>query len=264
MAKKKLVENYTESEIEILKEGGYRLAKILQILGKNCIVGMRSKDLDIMAEKLVLEGGDIPVFKNYQPEGASYPFPASLCVSINDCVAHGIPGEEILKDGDVVSLDLGLRHNGLVVDSAVSVVVGEASSAEKKLIEVTKKALAIGLAQCVPGKRVNDVGIAIEKYVSSEGLKVVDILCGHAVGREIHSEPLIPHADYGPGGERILPGMVLAIEPHISLGTGQISLSQKDNWSYMSDDGCKTAQFEHTILVTDGAPLILTNIDKRD
>ncbi len=190
---------YTEAEINILKEGGKRLATILEYLAENCVSGMRAKDLDLLAEKKILENGDIPVFKNYKPHGASYPFPASLCVSINDVVAHGIPGEQILKDGDVVSLDLGLRHNGLVVDSAVSVLVGEGKAAaeysdEQKLLQVTRTALEIGIAQCVVGNRVNDVGIAIEKFIKTTGFSVVDILCGHAVGREIHSEPIIPHA----------------------------------------------------------------------
>lgn len=254
------LEKYSEKEIEILKEGGRRLAKILKILGENCVEGVQAKELDALAEKLILENGDIPVFKNYKPVGASYPFPASLCVSINEVVAHGIPKDEILKAGDVVSLDLGLRHNGLVVDSAISVLVkgdGDFSN-ELKLLEVTKKALQIGIDNCVVGNRVNDVGIAIEKYVASEGFNVVDILCGHAVGREIHSEPIIPHADYGPGGEKILEGMVLAIEPHISLGSGQISLSKKDAWAYIADDQAKSAQFEHTILVTAEKPIILT------
>jgi methionyl aminopeptidase len=173
---------YTEKEIEILKEGGRRLATILEMLAKNCVEGMRAKDLDLLAEKMILENGDIPVFKNYKPYGALYPFPASLCVSINDVVAHGIPGDQILKEGDVVSLDLGLRHNGLVVDSAVSVLVGEgnAFSEEKRLLEVTKKALEIGISKCTHGNYVQDVGIAIEEYVESEGFKVVDILrtCG--------------------------------------------------------------------------------------
>jgi methionyl aminopeptidase len=236
---------------------------------------MIAKELDQLAEKMILENGDIPVFKNYKPHGASYPFPASLCVSINDVVAHGIPKNEILKAGDVVSLDLGLRHGGLVVDSAISVLVAPRGATsmsfpgELQLLEVTKKCLEIGIAQCVVGNRVNDVGIAIEKYLNEENTKeenkknnlrfaVVDILCGHAVGREIHSEPLIPHADYGPGGERIKEGMVLAIEPHISLGSGEISLSPKDAWSYVADDGAVAAQFEHTILVTDKEPVILT------
>lgn len=252
---------YTEREIEILKEGGKRLASILEVLGENCVEGAVAREIDSLAEKMILENGDIPVFKNYRPSGAAYPFPASLCVSINDVVAHGIPKDEILKNGDVVSLDLGLRHNGLVVDSAITVLVGgqnEKFALEQKLLEVTKKALMIGIEKCVVGNRVNDVGIAVEKYVKSEGFTVVDILCGHAVGREIHSEPLIPHADYGPGGEKIKEGMVLAIEPHISTGNGQISLSKKDAWAYVADDGAKAAQFEHTILVTDKEPIILT------
>jgi methionyl aminopeptidase len=269
------MQKYTEKEIEILREGGKRLAHILEVLGENCVEGVRAKDLDLLAEKMVLENGDIPVFKNYKPKGAAYPFPASLCVSINDVVAHGIPKDEILKAGDVVSLDLGLRHAGLVVDSAISVLVAPTSSnpssgmrgtvpseqqffLEKKLLEVTKKALSIGIEKCVVGNRVNDVGIAIEKYVLSEGFTVVDVLCGHAVGREIHSEPLIPHADYGLGGEKIKEGMVLAIEPHISIGDGQITISSKDAWAYIADDGHKSAQFEHTILVTNAEPIILT------
>lgn len=260
------MQKYSAEEINILREGGRRLAHILEVLEQNCVEGMVASELDKLAEKMVLEGGDIPVFKNYKPRGASYPFPATVCVSINEVVAHGIPKNQILQKGDVVSLDLGLRHGGLVVDSAVSVVVGAAGAGEArprfaqelKLLEVTKKALEIGISQCVIGSRVNDVGIAIEKYVKQEGFTVVDILCGHAVGREIHSEPIIPHADFGPGGERIKEGMVLAIEPHISMGTGQISLSPKDAWSYVADDGAKAAQFEHTILVTSSKPVILT------
>lgn len=268
---------YTEKEINILQEGGKRLATILEVLGKNCVEGMVAKELDTLAEKMILENGDIPVFKNYQPVGAAYPFPASLCVSINDVVAHGIPNNQILQAGDVVSLDLGLRHEGLVVDSAISVLVPPSKGGqgdfllEHKLLEITKKCLQIGIAQCVVGKRVNDVGIAIEKFLNAENKKeenknnnfkfsVVDILCGHAVGREIHSEPIIPHADFGPGGEKFKSGMVVAIEPHISVGNGQISLSPVDDWSYVADDGAKAAQFEHTILITDGEPIILTTV----
>jgi methionyl aminopeptidase len=223
---------YTEKEIDILKEGGKRLATILEVLGKNCVEGMVAKELDMLAEKMILENGDIPVFKNYKPRGAAYPFPATVCISINDVVAHGIPKEQILKNGDVVSIDLGLRHNGLVVDSAISVLVKDKNTnddflIEEELLKITKQCLEIGIAQCVVGNRVNDVGIAIEKFLKGSEFKVVDILCGHAVGREIHSEPIIPHADFGPGGEKIKEGMVLAIEPHISMGNGQISLSAK-------------------------------------
>jgi methionyl aminopeptidase len=259
---------YSEKEIEILKEGGRRLAHILEVLGQNCVEGMVAKKLDELAEKMILENGDIPVFKNYKPYGAVYPFPASLCVSINDVVAHGIPNDQILKAGDVVSLDLGLRHNGLVVDSAISVLVHPSGGwvPEQKLLEVTKKALEVGIDKCRIGNDVNEVGKAIEKFVekfseeSGINFTVVDILCGHAVGKEIHSEPIIPHVDMGEKGGKIKEGMVLAIEPHISLGSGMISLSRKDAWSYLADDGAKAAQFEHTILVTKDGPVLLTKM----
>ena len=250
---------YTEQEIEILKEGGKRLAGILKYLGEQCKEGVTGKEIDALAEKKVLENGDIPVFKNYKPEGAHSPFPAAICISVNDVVAHGIPNDIYFKNGDVISLDLGFRHNELVVDSAITVIVGGGSAAAQKtnLILVTKKALEIGIQQCQVGKRVNDVGIAIEKYVVESGFNVVDVLCGHAVGREIHSDPQIPHADYGHGGEKFKEGMVVAIEPHISTGSGEVYLAS-DNWAYKTNDRSISAQFEHTILITKDGPIILT------
>lgn len=256
---------YTEEEINILKEGGKRLAGILELLGNECKEGVTGKQIDAMAERIILENGDIPVFKNYKPHGAKLPFPATICISINDVVAHGIPNETPFKNGDVISLDLGFRHNGLVVDSAITVVVGEgggggAAALKTKLLLVTKKALEIGIGQCRVGNRVGDVGIAIEKYVVEQGFNVVDILCGHAVGREIHSDPQIPHADYGRTGEgaiKFQEGMVVAIEPHISTGSGEVYLAS-DNWAYKTNDRSITAQFEHTVLITKNGPVILT------
>jgi methionyl aminopeptidase len=176
---------YSEDEVMILKEGGKRLREILEYLGKECKVGVTGKYIDELAEKKVLENGDIPVFKNYKPHGAQVPFPATICISANDVVAHGIPNDIPFKLGDVVSLDLGFRHDGLVVDSAITIIVGEENNnfpKERKLLDVTKKALEIGIQTCQVGKRVNDVGIEIEKYVVSQGFNVVDVLCGHAVG----------------------------------------------------------------------------------
>jgi methionyl aminopeptidase len=267
---------YTEEEVVILKVGGKRLRSILELLGKECREGVTGKEIDVMAEKIVLENGDIPVFKNYKPHGAQKPFPATICISVNDVVAHGIPNDFPFKNGDAISLDLGFRHEGLVVDSAISIIVGSdlgtplskgvdtsASevtgdfSKEQKLLDVTKKALEIGIQQCQVGNRVNAVGAAIEEYVVTQGMNVVDVLCGHAVGRKIHDDPQVPHADYGPGGPKIQEGMVLAIEPHISLGSGEVYLSS-DLWAYKTTDRAKTAQFEHTILVTKDGPIILT------
>lgn len=251
---------YTEAEVNILKEGGKRLAGILELLGNECKEGVTGKQIDSMAEKIVLENGDIPVFKNYKPHGAKLPFPATICISVNDVVAHGIPNETPFKNGDVISLDLGFRHNGLVVDSAITVIVGGGDLSKNKLLLVTKKALDIGIDQCRVGNRVGDVGIAIEKYVVEQGFNVVDVLCGHAVGREIHSDPQIPHADYGRTGEgaiKFQEGMVVAIEPHISTGSGEIYLTS-DQWAYKTNDKSITAQFEHTVLITKDGPVILT------
>lgn len=249
---------YSQEEVEILKEGGSQLRKILEFLGKECKEGVTGEYINELAEKLVKENGDEPVFKNYKPKGSKIPFPATICISVNDVVAHGIPNIIPFKNGDVVSLDLGFRHKGLVVDSAISIVVGGGDfKKEKKLLDVTRKALEIGINTCRPGARVNDVGIEIEKYVVSEGYNVVDVLCGHAVGRKIHDEPQVPHADYGRGGPKIEEGMVLAIEPHISWGSGEVYLSS-DLWAYKTNDRSKTAQFEHTILVSKDGPIILT------
>jgi methionyl aminopeptidase len=260
---------YTEEEVNILKEGGKRLAGILELLGNECKEGVTGKQIDAMAEKIVLENGDIPVFKNYKPHGAKLPFPATICISVNDVVAHGIPNETPFKNGDVISLDLGFRHNGLVVDSAITVIVGGAvplpmgegsGVGVNKLLLVTKKALEIGIDQCRVGSRVGDVGIAIEKYVVEQGFNVVDVLCGHAVGREIHSDPQIPHADYGRRGEgaiKFQEGMVVAIEPHISTGSGEIYLTS-DQWAYKTNDKSITAQFEHTVLISKDGPVVLT------
>jgi methionyl aminopeptidase len=160
------MQKYSEDEIKILKEGGKRLYDILNFLGEKCLPGVTGKEIDSMAEKMILENGDIPVFKNYKPYGAAYPYPATICISVNDCVAHGIPTEDIVfKEGDVVSLDLGFRHGGLVVDSAITVLVGlsEARKSEAfsrqydlelKLLECTKKALNVGIETCKPGNRV--------------------------------------------------------------------------------------------------------------
>ena len=256
--KKKNYDKYNEEEIINLKEGGAILHRILRDLEKEFVPGIKTIEIDVMAEKAILAAGCVPVFKNYKPVGAKYPFPASSCISINEEVAHGLPGERVIKEGDIVSLDIGLRYKGLVVDSAISFGVGAITEREQKLIDVTRVACDIGIAQIKSGVYINEIGKAIEKYVKKEGFNVVAILCGHAVGREVHSDPYIPHIDMGEKGERLEEGMVLAIEPHISTGNGRISLSKKDDWTYLSDDKGKTAQFEHTVLVTKDGFEVLT------
>jgi methionyl aminopeptidase len=264
---------FTQEEIEILKEGGKNLREILHLVKSEFKDGKTTFEMDEIAEKLIREKGDEPIFKNYKPKGAKYAFPCTICISINDEVAHGIPHKnKIIKNGDLVSIDLGLRHKGLVVDSAISFIVGAelgfGSVPEKKLLEVTKKAMEIGIENAIAGNYVNDIGKAIENYVIGQSknlqktagkkMEIVDILCGHAVGRVVHAEPLIPHVDMGQKGEMLKEGMVIAIEPHIALGSGDIYLSKEDDWTYKTRDKSKTAQFEHTVYISKYGPVILT------
>ena len=248
----------TKEEIEILREGGKRLAFILAEVGKASVPGASTLDLDNLARKLTEEGGDKPAFLNYKPAGMKRPFPAALCVSINDAIVHGIPNEnpQILKDGDVVSLDMGLNHKGLFTDSAITVAVGNVDEAGKRLIEDTKRALYEGIQAVKEGKHVRDISYAIERYVRPLHLGIVEELCGHGVGHKVHEDPFIPNFCLEEKGEKLKAGMVLAIEPMLNEGTKHIALDA-DGWTYRTADGRRSAHFEHTIVVTkDGAEIL--------
>src|SRR3989344_9030585 len=210
----------TPEEIEILREGGRRLAAVLYQVRDIIVPGVSTYDLDKYAEKLIREMGDEPAFLNYRPEGARIPFPATLCVSVNDEVVHGIPNKErILKEGDIVSLDLGLKHKGLFTDMAFTVPVGKVSSSALKLMEVTEKALQVGINAAQAGNTVGDIGHAVESFVraqkNSQQYGIVEVLSGHGVGRAIHEDPYIPNFGKKGKGEKLVPGMVIALEPMI-------------------------------------------------
>jgi methionyl aminopeptidase len=249
----------TKEEIEILREGGKRLAFILQEVGKAAQVGVSTADLNNLAQKLVEEGGDKSAFLNYKPVGMKRPYPASLCVSINDAIVHGIPNESpvILKDGDIVSLDMGLNHKGLFTDSAITVGVGQVDEAGKKLIEATKLSLYEGIQAVKEGKHVRDISYAIERYVRPKHFGIVEELCGHGVGYKVHEDPYIPNYCLEDKGEKLKEGMVLAIEPMLNEGTKHIVLDA-DGYTYRTADGKRSAHFEHTIVVTKNGAEILT------
>lgn len=248
----------TQEDIEILREGGRRHAEILRLVAEKVKPGISAKELDDFAYKFVKDGGDEPAFLNYTPEGVSYPYPASLCVSINDEVVHGIPLEEIILDeGDIVSLDLGLKHRGLITDSAITVPVGNIDNKAQDLINVTKKAMMVGIEAAKPGNTTGDIGHAIEEFVKKTGYGIVKILSGHGVGYSVHEDPYVPN--YGnPGeGEKLVPGMVLALEPMLNLGGGEVC-STEDEYTYVTEDGSLSAHFEHTIVITEEGAEILT------
>lgn len=220
---------------------------------------MTTLSLDQFAEKLIREVGDEPAFLKYQPWGARYPYPASLCVSVNNEVVHGIPGTAKLKEGDIVSLDLGIRHEGLITDAAITVPVGEVKIKEKKLIETTKEALLVGIKEIAPGKFVGDIGKAVEKFVKPRGYGIVKILGGHGVGYEVHEAPFIPNYKMKGNGPKLKEGMVLAIEPMLNEGGDDVYLD-KDGYTFKTADGKRSAHFEHTVVVTDEGAEILTSI----
>ncbi len=251
----------TKEDIKKLREGGKRHAEILKILASMVKPGVSARELDNEAHRLILEEGDKPAFLNHKPKGEKRPFPASLCVSINDEIVHGIPNEseKILKEGDIVTLDLGLVHEGMITDAAITLPVGNISHDLTRLLEVTKNALVAGIKAAKGGKRVGDISVAIERLALAEGYGVVEELSGHGVGYSVHEDPFIPNYGNAGTGAILKPGMVIAIEPIFNIGDRNIILDA-DDWTYRTSDGKQSAHFEHTVLITKGDAEILTII----
>jgi methionyl aminopeptidase len=249
----------TEEEKQVLLEAGKRLGSILEELKGKVAPGVTSDELDMFAEMRIREGGDAPSFLGYTPEGAGRPYPATLCVSVNDEVVHGIPNEfaRTLKEGDIVSLDLGLTHKGIVVDAAITVAVGKVSEEVKKLLWTTENALTAGIAQAIPGNHVQDISYAIQKEIENAGFSVVKELGGHGVGNVVHEEPFVPNFGKKGEGELLEEGMVLALEPIANLGKAAVTLLP-DGYTFRTKDGSKSAHFEHTILIEKDGAVIVT------
>lgn len=244
-----------------LIDGGKRLAAVLEALRAKVAPGVTTEELDDLAEELIRARGDEPCFLGYTPEGAKRPYPATLCVSINDEVVHGIPNEsvKVLKEGDIVGLDLGLTHNSIIVDAAITVPVGEVNEETKRLLRATEEALTTGIAKAVPGNHIGDISYAIQKVIEDAGFKVVRELGGHGVGEFVHEEPFIPNFGHAGEGELLEEGMVLALEPISSAGKATVILSP-DGYTYRTKDGSRSAHFEHTILLEKGRALIVTKL----
>jgi methionyl aminopeptidase len=254
-----MITTKTSEDIATLKEGGKRHAHILSVISEMAKVGVSTNALNEKTIKLIREGGDVAAFLHYTPEGAKRPYPAALCVSVNEEIVHGIPNENptTLKDGDVVSIDLGLTHLGLITDAAVTIGVGEVSVEDRKLIEGTKEALYAGIKQARGGGRMGDIGAAIESVAKRLSLNLAEGLAGHGVGYEVHEDPYVPNTGIAGRGEKLVPGMVIAIEPMLVQGKGDIVL-EKDGYTFRTRDGKKAAHFEHTVLITESDPVILT------
>ena len=250
----------TKEEIEIMREGGKRHAEILRRLGEMVEPGVSTLILEEEALRLIKEGGDKPAFLGYQPKGAKRPFPAALCVSINEEIVHGIPNEaeRILRDGDIVALDLGLIHGGLITDSAITVPVGAIDDESREIIETAKKALNAGIREARGGNSVGDIGEAISDVVGATTFSLAEDLAGHGVGYKVHEDPYIPNTGVRGEGERLVPGMVIAIEPMVNVGGPAIKL-MKDGYTISTRDGSRSAHFEHTVAITENGNIILTS-----
>jgi methionyl aminopeptidase len=247
----------TESDIKILRESGRRLSAVLTAVAKEVKPGVTTKYLNDFVYKMITDMGDKPAFLNYQPFGASYPYPGSICISVNEEVVHGIGSEDhILEEGDIVGLDGGVNHKGMISDSARTVGVGKISEEDEELLKVTKAALMAGIKAAVVGNYVNDISKAIEAAIPKK-YGVVKILSGHGVGYKVHEEPYVPNFDDGIKGPKLVPGLVLAIEPMVNMGTDDVYLAE-DGYTFVTADHKRSAHFEHTILITDKGPEILT------
>jgi methionyl aminopeptidase len=248
-----------EQERAKLIEGGKRLAVVLRKLRERAVAGVTAEALDDYAEELIRAYGDTPAFLGYAPEGAPRAYPATLCVSINDEIVHGIPNEseKVLREGDIVTLDLGLIHEDVVLDAAITVAVGQASEKTKRFFRATEEALAAGIAEALPGAHVGDISHAVQGVIERAGYSVIKALGGHGVGDAVHEEPFIPNYGKKGEGELLEAGMVLAIEPIASEGKGAVA-PVTDGYTFRTKDGSRAAHFEHTIIVEEGGARILT------
>ena len=244
-----------EEEVERLRESGRIVAEALQLAARLCAPGVRTLDIDAEVEALIRKGAGRPAFKGYAL--GSKVFPASVCISIDEQVVHGIPGERRLERGDLVGLDIGVEKEGYIADAALTVAVGTPTPQQKKLIARTSEALKAGIRAAVAGSRVGDISSAIQGHVEAAGYSVVRDLCGHGIGREMHESPQIPNYGRPQTGPRLKRGMILAIEPMVNAGSWQVEV-QQDEWTFVTKDRSLSAHFEHTIAVTDGKPEVLT------
>ena len=246
-------------EIELMKEASKITAETYEMLEKHIKPGISTAELDKLAENFIKSKGGRPAQKGYPSGVRGVPdFPATLCVSVNDTVIHGIPSKkEILKDGDVVSIDLVVEKNGYNGDAARTFICGEGSEEAKKLVEVTKQAFFEGLKYAKADNRVGDISHAVETYVKSFGFSLVREFQGHGIGEEMHEDPGIPNYGKAGRGIRLEPGMTLAIEPMVIMGKNGI-LELDDGWTIISEDGTNAAHYENTILITENEPEILT------
>lgn len=242
------------SELARMRQAGRIVALVLALLREKIAPGITTGELNELAEETILKHKATPSFKGYRG------YPAALCVSINEEVVHGIPGPRMIKEGDLVSLDVGAIYKGFQGDAAITVAVGEVSPTASRLLEVTAGSLEAGIAQCLVGNHLGDISAAIQNYAEARGFSVIREYTGHGIGRKMHEDPQIPNFGEPGRGGVLRPGMTFALEPMVAVGTWRTRVLD-DGWTVVTLDGQLSAHFEHTIAVTDGQPEILTRLD---
>ena len=244
-------------EIDIMRRANVIVAEVLEELKQRAAPGITTLELDALAEELTLKRKAIPAFKGYSVAGRV--FPRCLCVSINEEIVHGIPSNRALREGDIVGLDYGVIYDGFYGDSAVTVGVGKVSEDAKRLMEVTEQALYKGIDQLHAGKRLGDLGFAVQQTAESAGYSVVRAFVGHGIGKKLHEEPPVPNYGEPDRGVRLREGMVLAIEPMVNAGGYEVEIKE-DGWTAITKDGSLAAHFEHSVAVTQNGPFILSKL----
>ena len=246
-----------DKDIEILREGGHMLARILSVVAEAVKPGMTTKELDTLAVEEIKKAGAKSSFKGHHVAGRK--FPAVLCVSVNDEAVHGLPSKRILKNGDLVGLDFGVWHKELCTDAAVTIGIGNIDEGAKRLTDATRESLRRAIAVCKPGATLGDIGHAVQSYAEAEGFGVIRELVGHGVGLAVHEDPQIPNWGKAGTGPKLAEGMVIALEPMLTEGSPEVYLA-RDGWAWKTKDGFRASHFEHTILITKAGTEILTNV----
>jgi len=246
-----LINLKTKHEIELMATAGRLLESVITEMKGACRPGITTGDLDRLADRLIRKGGGRPGFLGYQD------FPRSTCISVNDEVVHGIPGKRVIREGDIVSLDLGLVLDGFWADMGCTVPVGRVSPEAERLIRVTEESFWVGIEKAVAGGRLHDISAAIQGHVEAAGYSVVRQFVGHGIGRNMHEDPQVPNFGVAGTGPELKPGMTLAIEPMVNAGSHEVYI-KPDGWTVMTADGALSAYYEHTIAVTAEGPRVLT------
>lgn len=246
----------SKKEIDFIRESAKIVAETLQLVKRYAEVGKTTLELDIIAEDYIRSNGAIPAFKGYSQAG-SIDFPGTICSSVNEEVVHGIPSSRVLENGDLLSVDVGVKKNGYFGDAALTIAIGEIEEEKARLMDATEKSLYVGIEQAKVNNKIGDISGAIQEYIESKGFSIVKDLCGHGVGKYLHEDPQIPNFGKPNTGAKIKNGMTIAIEPMINLGSYEVTVSN-DGWTVLTKDGKTSAHFEHTVAIINDYPEILS------